>query len=169
MKQIELKIDIFVLENYPNTSIIGGVCMTNQFNCSNQNCIPRSLCCNGINDCGDNSDETQNCTCNILTSSFILIKLVLIMILPMFFNVLCNLVYFYWHNYLTFVHTIFKTTVTGGLGYTSNVIVKMVPEKHIENFCEILPATENVMEDLKECKVVIVQVCKWQIMGKPKN
>ena len=35
--------------------------MTNQFNCSNNKAIPISRRCNGLDDCGDNSDETRNC------------------------------------------------------------------------------------------------------------
>ena len=42
------------------------MCRTNQFSCSNQHCVPRSARCNGFDDCGDNSDETQNCNCNVL-------------------------------------------------------------------------------------------------------
>ena len=32
-------------------------CAKNQFLCDNTKCIPESWKCNGLNDCGDNSDE----------------------------------------------------------------------------------------------------------------
>jgi hypothetical protein len=32
-------------------------CEKNQFLCDNKKCIPESWKCNGLNDCGDNSDE----------------------------------------------------------------------------------------------------------------
>ena len=41
--------------------ILGNQCLMNQFQCDNQNCVPRSTLCNGRDDCGDNSDETQDC------------------------------------------------------------------------------------------------------------
>ena len=44
--------------------ILGNVCRLNQFKCDNKNCIPRSFLCNGRDDCGDNSDEMQNCKRN---------------------------------------------------------------------------------------------------------
>ena len=43
-------------------------CGEHEFSCSNHKCIPLSLKCNGENDCGDNSDETDECkgkTCRI--------------------------------------------------------------------------------------------------------
>ena len=33
----------------------------NQYRCDNGTCIPISWACDGINDCGDNSDETKYC------------------------------------------------------------------------------------------------------------
>ena len=44
--------------------ILGNVCRLNQFKCDNKNCVPRSFLCNGRDDCGDNSDEMQNCKRN---------------------------------------------------------------------------------------------------------
>ena len=41
------------------------ICLLNQYRCNNTNCIPGSLICNGIDDCGDNSDETKNCPGNL--------------------------------------------------------------------------------------------------------
>ena len=40
-------------------------CSLEGFPCSNGACIPRSFMCNGIDDCGDNSDETTVCSGNI--------------------------------------------------------------------------------------------------------
>ena len=34
----------------------------NQFKCTNEKYIPVNYTCNGIDDCGDNSDETKGCT-----------------------------------------------------------------------------------------------------------
>ena len=40
-------------------------CSLGGFPCSNGACIPGSFMCNGIDDCGDNSDETTVCSGNI--------------------------------------------------------------------------------------------------------
>ena len=32
-------------------------CAKNQFLCDNKKCVPEKWKCNGVNDCGDNSDE----------------------------------------------------------------------------------------------------------------
>ena len=37
-------------------------CLENQFTCSNKKCIQASGKCNGVNDCGDFSDEILPCT-----------------------------------------------------------------------------------------------------------
>ena len=38
-----------------------GLCEENEFTCFNGECIDMSYVCDGINDCGDNSDEV-NCS-----------------------------------------------------------------------------------------------------------
>ncbi len=40
---------------------IASGCTPFQFECDNNNCIHGSLTCDGVNDCGDNSDE-ENCS-----------------------------------------------------------------------------------------------------------
>ena len=42
---------------------IGDSCLINQFKCSNQKCISKREICNGEDNCGDFSDEVQNCSC----------------------------------------------------------------------------------------------------------
>jgi hypothetical protein len=37
------------------------VCRGESFRCDNNWCIPRSLYCNGIDECGDGSDEPSSC------------------------------------------------------------------------------------------------------------
>ena len=37
------------------------VCEEYEFKCNNYKCVHSSLKCNDIDDCGDNSDETENC------------------------------------------------------------------------------------------------------------
>jgi hypothetical protein len=72
MLTVLIRLSVFFLVSYENSSISDGNCMTNQLSCSNQNCVSRSAHCNGFNECGDNSDETQNCTCNKGICSYII-------------------------------------------------------------------------------------------------
>ena len=39
-----------------------GICPTNYFVCANDQCLEPGKICDGINDCGDNSDESTICT-----------------------------------------------------------------------------------------------------------
>ena len=38
------------------------VCLQNQFTCNNKQCIATSKTCDGVNDCGDYSDEILPCS-----------------------------------------------------------------------------------------------------------
>ena len=56
-----------------------------RFLCANENCIPEVDMCNGVDDCGDNSDETTICSGNnkeiyILTYIYIYIRLQFILL-----------------------------------------------------------------------------------------
>ena len=42
--------------------ILDGVCPMDEFYCGNKTCIPIGWACDGMNDCGDNSDETKYCS-----------------------------------------------------------------------------------------------------------
>ena len=37
-------------------------CPVSEYTCDNLRCIAKDRVCNGVNDCGDNSDERPNCT-----------------------------------------------------------------------------------------------------------
>ena len=43
--------------------LLGNLCLRNQFQCSNQKCVSKTAICNGIDECGDLSDEKENCSC----------------------------------------------------------------------------------------------------------
>ena len=38
-----------------------GQCPLNHFRCSNQRCVQENVVCDGKNDCGDYSDESEGC------------------------------------------------------------------------------------------------------------
>ena len=37
-------------------------CPLDHFQCLNQRCVPNSVVCNGENDCGDYTDESEGCS-----------------------------------------------------------------------------------------------------------
>lgn len=41
------------------------VCSKDQFSCSNEACVKQQFVCDGEDDCGDNSDEQEDC-CKLL-------------------------------------------------------------------------------------------------------
>ena len=45
-------------------SFIFKECPENTFQCSNSRCVPTSNICDGVDDCGDNSDELMPCVGN---------------------------------------------------------------------------------------------------------
>ena len=56
--------------------IAEGICPINQFRCENDTCIPIPWACDGVDDCGDGSDE-NDLTCNrgiLKDSKFIFFK-----------------------------------------------------------------------------------------------
>ena len=53
----------------------GIACSTDQFECvSDRKCIPKSWTCDGENDCGDSSDEQQDCQGRKILWCFILVN-----------------------------------------------------------------------------------------------
>lgn len=52
---------MFKFDMAPFTFVEHKECSSNKFQCSNGQCIPYTMHCDGDNDCGDHSDE-QNCT-----------------------------------------------------------------------------------------------------------
>ena len=51
-------INIYVKSHFD----LAGMCDGNQFTCSNKKCVKASTTCDGIDDCGDNSDEIVPCS-----------------------------------------------------------------------------------------------------------
>lgn len=47
--------------NYNIFNVLGEQCRTDQFQCSNNECIPKSWQCDGNPDCMDQSDESKHC------------------------------------------------------------------------------------------------------------
>ena len=47
-----------------NSSFSSGTCPPFAFRCRNKRCVLKSKVCDGINDCVDNSDETDGCKGN---------------------------------------------------------------------------------------------------------
>lgn len=42
-------------------SVFNNTCGSNEFMCQNRQCIPKHFVCDHDNDCGDGSDESQEC------------------------------------------------------------------------------------------------------------
>ena len=59
----EKKLDVSFNENKLVNDRHHTLCQAlNEFSCKNGNCILLSKYCDGANDCGDNSDESLDCT-----------------------------------------------------------------------------------------------------------
>ena len=59
-KPVQVRKNLFTVNRYNNNSTSNSiiiVCPDDSFICDNANCIPLFWECDGMNDCGDNSDE----------------------------------------------------------------------------------------------------------------
>lgn len=56
--------DSLILPTFPATRYPGGRwCRPNQFQCANRLCVSPSWVCDGVDDCGDRSDEVLSLCC----------------------------------------------------------------------------------------------------------
>ena len=67
-----ISLHIFLYNPFHLTSV--GVCPMHQFRCENGTCIPIMWACDGINDCGDNSDEEKHCRIGIFSINLLTYK-----------------------------------------------------------------------------------------------
>ena len=58
-----------VFENNGIFYCLGNVCPSHAYLCANNQCIPAANVCDGIVHCEDNSDETEICKGQFITSS----------------------------------------------------------------------------------------------------
>ena len=61
VKPIDTSISFPWISTDINNIIIADTCDSDEFTCSNLKCRPESVVCDGNDDCGDNSDEEQDC------------------------------------------------------------------------------------------------------------
>jgi hypothetical protein len=64
-KSLEILVLMINFITFDFDVITVGVCPMNQFRCNNGTCIPIIWACDSLNDCGDDSDETEYCTFGI--------------------------------------------------------------------------------------------------------
>lgn len=60
-----------IIDQLSDKSVLD-ICRGESFHCKNRRCIERSLHCNGINECGDGSDEPRTCSGSIIDYNEIL-------------------------------------------------------------------------------------------------
>ena len=55
--------NLFLIWKLSNISLFELIdeCPIDHFQCSNQRCVPDTVVCNGENDCGDHTDESEGC------------------------------------------------------------------------------------------------------------
>lgn len=66
VQTISLIFPIFPATRYPG----GRYCPEHQFQCANHICVNQGWVCDGIDDCGDRSDEQLNLCCEKLVINF---------------------------------------------------------------------------------------------------